>query len=276
MFLNKQHKNMRTGINIRAPPDCVKNTNIKTNNHYFKTLKKKTKMEQIKLTKPQENKLSTFGDIETVLENNISIINTIPEFINTKSEFSNVISSIRAKAVRKGTVMKGMAQTKSMKRIELESVILENSSALYILGNKKSNEIIKAISKLNQSELDRFRDSEIVNKANAILHTMEENAVELANYGKDSDAIEKLKACILNYKNSTVEKSTSTTEKTLINVSLAELFKKGMELLENEIDKFVDSQKATNREFYISYYTVRTIKHLGVRHKKPVQTQPVA
>lgn len=233
-------------------------------------------MEQIKLTKPQENKLSTFEDIETVLENNINIINNIPEFVNTKNEFNNVISNIRDKAVRKGTVTKGITQTKTVKRIELESVIIESSSALYILGHKKSNEIIKAIAKVNQSELDRFRDTEIVNKANAILHTMEENSDELANFGKNTDDIQKLKTSIQNYKNSTVEKSSSTTEKTVINVSLVELFKRGMELLENEIDKFAESKKTAHRDFYISYFTVRSIKHLGVRHNKPVLTQPVA
>lgn len=230
-------------------------------------------MEAKKLTKPQENKLSTFEDIETVLDNHSEIINRIGEFAVTKTEFSSVISAIRQKAVLKNTITRGVTEAKSAKRIELENLILKNSATLYVLGQKKGNEIIKAVSKITQTELDRVRDSDIVNKANSVLNLMESNITQLESFGKNAGSIEELRSCITEYQNSSRNKSASVSEKSVLNISLRELFAKGMSIIVNELDKFVDSLKSEEKDFYNKYYSVRSIKNLGIRHKKPQENK---
>ncbi|MBK8382102.1 MAG: hypothetical protein IPL16_09450 [Ignavibacteria bacterium] len=58
-------------------------------------------MDEIKLTKLQENKLSTFRDIETVLDRNKTVVDRIPQFSDSVMRFKNVISEIALKAVKK-------------------------------------------------------------------------------------------------------------------------------------------------------------------------------
>ena len=225
-------------------------------------------MAELKLTKKQENKISMFKDLETVLDNNVSIIDRIPQLKDSTDKFKNLITDISNKAVIKNTVLKGSVITKTNKRIELETAILESASALSAFGSKTENEIIKAISHTTSSSLDKSRDTDLINKANSILDMMVQNETALVSYAVSSDDIEKLRNCIAAYKNSSAVTSGSKTESLLINKSLQELFQEGMHILEFEIDKMVDSLKSKEKNFYDSYYAVRTIKNLGIRHRK--------
>lgn len=230
-------------------------------------------MKEIKLTKPQENKLSTFKDIESVIDRNKTVIDRIPQFGDSVMRFKNVISEIELKAVKKSTVRKGISENKTLKRIELESAVIEIASGLSVFGAKTENEVIKAVAYVTQTLLDKLRDTEISNKAVSILNCAVENETELAQYGISSDDINKLRVCISDYKTSSNEKSGSHSESIVILKTLKELFAEGMEILEKEIDNFVDSMKSKEKDFYESYYAVRTVKNLGVRHKKQPENQ---
>ncbi|HMS65390.1 MAG TPA: hypothetical protein PKD83_09085, partial [Ignavibacteria bacterium] len=165
-----------------------------------------------------------------------------------------------------------LTETKTIKRIELESAILETSSTLFVLGTKTENEVIKAISHVTLTGLDKLRDMEVINKANSILNSLTENESALVEYGVTADELAKLRNCIANFKTSSIEKSGSSTESIMITQSLRELFSGAMDILEKEIDKFVDAQESRNHEFHSSYYAVRSIKNLGIRHKKTAVT----
>ena len=228
-------------------------------------------MDEIKLTKLQENKLSTFRDIETVLDRNKTVVDRIPQFGDSVMRFKNVISEIALKAVKKSTVKKGASVTKSLKRIELESVVIEIASGLSVFGAKTENEIVKAIAYVTPTSIDKLRDTEVSNKAVSILNCAVENETELVQYGITSEDINRLRNSITNYNASSSEKSGLNTESIVITGSIKELFTDGMEILDKEIDNFVDSMKTKEKDFYESYYTVRSVKNLGVRHKKQTE-----
>lgn len=228
-------------------------------------------MSVYKLSKRQENKYSMFMELETVLDSSKSIVERIPQLNDSTSKFKNIILEIGQKAVSKNTVKKGTVITKTVKRLELESAILEYSSALFAYGSKSENEVTKAIAHVTSSSLDKLRDSEIINKANSILNQLTENASALESFDVKQADIEKLGNCIRNYKNSGIDTSVSKTESLLLTKTLQELFNSGMHILEFEIDKIVDSLKSKEKKFYDSYYSVRYIKNLGIRHKKQAE-----
>lgn len=228
-------------------------------------------MPEIKLSKPQENKFSMFRDLETVLDRNRIIIERIPELSDSVSKFKNVVEEISIKAVMKNTVLKGAFISKTNKRIELESVMIENAAALSAFGAKTENEMIKAVAGISPSSLDRLRDTEILNKAKSILDIIKDNSSALASYSVTPEDIEKFKTCIENYRTSSSETSGSKTDSLIINKSLQDLFNYGMQILSNEVDKMVDALKNKEKNFYDSYYAVRTIKKLGIRHKKQAE-----
>lgn len=230
-------------------------------------------MDQIKLTKQQENKFSTFEEIEAVLNTNSQFINTIPEFVISKTEFSAIVDSLRNKAIKKNTASVGMTTDKSLKRNALESITKELAAVLYIYGKKNNSSVIKSIADIKQSDVLRMRDTELLNRASSLLETIESLPAGLDAYGKKNTDIDELRNCISNYHNSSIEKTNSAVEKYSINFNLKDLFKKGMDILSSEIDKFVDSFKHSNPDFYTSYYSVRSIKNLGIRHKTVPVTQ---
>jgi len=231
-------------------------------------------MAEAKLTVPQENKFSTYIEIETVLERNNHIVSRILQLADSSANFRSVISDISTKAVKKNTVTKGATETKSLNRINLEKVVVEISSALYAYGHKTTNEVIKAISNVPPSSLDRMRDTEIVNKANVILNTVTDNQEALINYGIDAEDIDRLRNSITGYKSSSSEKSGSTTESKVITKSLKELFHIAADILDNELDRMVNSLQTKEKDFYDSYYAVRPVKKLGIRHKKQPDSKP--
>lgn len=231
-------------------------------------------MAEAKLTVPQENKFSTYLEIETVFDRNNHIVSKIPQLSDSVTNFKNVISDISLKAVKRNTVTKGATENKSLNRIGLENAVVEISSALYALGYKTTNEVIKAISNVPPSTLDRMRDTEVVNKANVILNTASENEEALLNYGIDAEDIAKLRNCIAGYKTSSTDKSGSGTESKVITKTLKELFRNAADILDNELDRMVDSLQTKEKNFYDSYYAVRSVKNLGIRHKKQPDSKP--
>lgn len=47
-----------------------------------------------------------------------------------------------------------------------------------------------------------------------------------------------------------------------------------MDILDKEIDRMVDSLQTKEKNFYESYYAVRSVKNLGLRHRKETDLQP--
>lgn len=231
-------------------------------------------MAEAKLTKLQENRYTTFIDIDTVFERNSSIVSRIPQLADSVANFRSIISDISNKAVIRNTILKGTSLTKTVKRLELEAVIIEVSSALFALGHKTSNEIIKAIGNVTPSLLDRMRDTEVINKANSILNTATENEAALEPFGLTAGDLSRLRSCISNYMASSTEKSGSKTESVVITKTLKELFQNGMDILDKEIDKIVNSLQTKEKNFYDSYYAVRSVKNLGIRKKKVTEEEP--
>ncbi|MBK7447710.1 MAG: hypothetical protein IPJ45_17130, partial [Ignavibacteria bacterium] len=112
------------------------------------------------------------------------------------------------------------------------------------------------------TSIDKLRDTEVSNKAVSILNCAVENETELVQYGITSEDINRLRNSITNYNASSSEKSGLNTESIVITGSIKELFTDGMEILDKEIDNFVDSMKTKEKDFYESYYTVRSVKNL--------------
>ena len=220
------------------------------------------------MSKAQENRLSTFIDIETVLNRNSDIIAGIPAFAESTANFKQLISVINSSSVKRNTIKKGASQTKSIKRQELESITIELASGLSVFGHKTSNEVIKAISNVSPSHLDRLRDLDIANKAEAILNTLKQYENDLASYGITESDISALETCIDEYKSPNIEKSGSYMESKVITKSLRELFQNCMDILDNEIDGMVNLLQTKEKNFYDSYYAVRSVKNLGLRHRK--------
>lgn len=220
------------------------------------------------MSKAQENRLSTFIDIETVLNRNSDIIAGIPAFVESTANFKQLISVINSSSVKRNTIKKGASETKSLKRQELESITIELASGLSVFGHKTSNEVIKAISNVSPSHLDRLRDLDIANKAEAILSTLKQYENDLTSYGITVSDISALETCIDEYKSSNIEKSGSYMESKVITKSLRELFQNCMDILDNEIDGMVNLLQTKEKNFYDSYYAVRSVKNLGLRHRK--------
>ncbi|MBK8983691.1 MAG: hypothetical protein IPM38_15580 [Ignavibacteria bacterium] len=55
---------------------------------------------------------------------------------------------------------------------------------------------------------------------------------------------------------------------------IKEFFQTGMDILDKEIDRMVDSLQTKEKNFYESYYAVRSVKNLGLRHRKETDLQP--
>ncbi|MBK9332678.1 MAG: hypothetical protein IPM96_09845 [Ignavibacteria bacterium] len=117
------------------------------------------------------------------------------------------------------------------------------------------------------------KDSVMMNKANAILNTVTEKADDLIPFGITQTDIAGFRSCIDNYINSYTIESVSHSESIVITKTLKELFQTGMDILDKEINRMVDSLQTKEKNFYESYYAVRSVKNLGLRRKKETAPQ---
>ncbi len=112
-----------------------------------------------------------------------------------------------------------------------------------------------------------------MNKANAILNTVTEKADDLIPFGITQTDIAGFRSCIDNYINSYTIESVLHSESIVITKTLKELFQTGMDILDKEINRMVDSLQTKEKNFYESYYAVRSVKNLGLRRKKETAPQ---
>jgi hypothetical protein len=225
-------------------------------------------MSESKLSKSQENKLSTLIDLDQVLERYSSTVEGIPAFAESVRNFRELLSAIRESSVERGTVLKGKTLAKSTTRVELENAAVEAAAVLFAFGTKKGDAVVTAVADVTPSTLDRLRDTEVLSRAIALQRSIAERIDLLADYGFSGDDMERFNQRITRFESSNEEKSSSASRKKYLTKSLGELFQTGFMMLDTEIDMFVNSLRTKDKTFYDSYYGIRSVKNLGIRHKK--------
>jgi len=91
---------------------------------------------------------------------------------------------------------------------------------------------------------------------------------DLADYGLVPLEVASLKTKIDEFKASSKQRDSSVADKKGTGINIIDIIEEEDELLEDQLDRFVNKFIATDKLFYDSYYAVRQVKEYGVRHEK--------
>jgi ElaB/YqjD/DUF883 family membrane-anchored ribosome-binding protein len=164
----------------------------------------------------------------------------------------------------------GTTQQKSNARdalINLLHVIVPN---LRSVANGGTDEKLKTLTEISDSEIARKRDTKLRDFANDIYKSAVANATALADYGADDSVVAQLRTLIDSFDTLIGESGDAPKEITTLRNSLYGLFPTTEAALK-DIDDAMRGYMTADPDFYNEYILLRPVRALGIRHKHPPQ-----
>ncbi len=219
------------------------------------------------MNKRQENKLTMYEGLLTLLQANSDKTQTVGGFTEAVNEFNTVITDLKTKSIEADGVSVGKTSVKWVAEDALVAALLPVCSALFIYGRKQGIIEIKERVDITEGKLRAMRDTEFASFGNAVAEMAETNAKEIGVYGITPEKIADLKAKAQAYNSAIGAKESSVADRKGARGSMNELFDRADELLNEELDRFIEMLRPADTELYNKYFAARIIKDTGVRHR---------
>ena len=215
------------------------------------------------MNKHEENKLTMYKSVHSLLNANTAKTGTIPALTDSVTEFRNLLQEIESTAIRLGQAITGKTGAKYQAENELIAALMPVGAAMVALGRKLKNPELQAKADIRESYLQRMRDTELVTKAKAIHALALENEANLVAYGITTTKLDELSDKIGNYDASLGGLESSGAVRSGARVSLSNLYGKMDDLLDNDLDRQIELLRGAHPQFYNEYFATRVIKDLG-------------
>lgn len=222
----------------------------------------------------QENKLTMFEAVISLLDANTAKTAVVAAFAATYNMFKNFVTEIKAKDVEKSGATTGKTSTKNADKEALISAVMLVGSAISALGAATNNNQLKEGGKVTRSELNDIRDTLLVTKAQGVHDLTNGNAAALAPYGITVAVITDLNTKITNYNNSLGARESSVAQQVGATTQVKSLFKKADKQLTEQIDLIMESFAGSDPQFYDEYKQARVIYDLGGGGSNPPPPTP--
>jgi hypothetical protein len=223
----------------------------------------------------EKNKLTMYQAVEAVMNQNKETVNTLPALAEAATGFSQSIAGILQRNQEHLGVAQGAIAAKNNSLDDCVEHAFRLGNAIYALGRKTNNEQFKSGIYLAQYEIERMRETDIVQYCSRIADLAKECPADFTSGAIIAQEIEGLNKALDTYHQQAGTKEVKIAESKASRKSLSESFDKADEILKSDIDTLVEVIKTSNDDFYKQYQAARSIRDLGghvPRKKKPVET----
>jgi len=227
------------------------------------------------MTKTEENKFSAYRAVISVLDENQSVVTSLPALSSAVTNFKALVADISVRDTEYRTSISGKTKAKNLVEDELLDLLIPLADSLNAYASRNKIEELKEKSKVSRSKLKGMRDSDLISKARLIHGLLDANIGVLADFGVTRERITTLLNKIVEYEAALGVKETSFATKSATRQTLSQLFDRADMILKTEIDALMENFKAGNKMFYDQYRSARVIKDLGLGHKE-VAAPPTA
>ena len=221
----------------------------------------------LNLNKHQENTLSDYDDIIQILDDNADKTSKLTGFDDSISGLKGIVDNIKTKAAEKVGATAGKAAAKDASEDCLVRALLPVALSLVILGRKMNDLPLKEKGTVTETALRKMRDQSLLIKATDIYNTALSRAADLVSVGVDAQKLAALKATIDDYEAKSKARESGVSQQVGATTTLGDLFKDAREVLDEEIDGFMEHMRDPYPEFYTEYHNARHVKNYGVRHR---------
>ncbi len=229
-------------------------------------------------TKEQNNTFNMYGVTLKCLDDNQGLYATFVPLGEAREEFRVKVNGISAKAQEKKDAKQGKSDMKESAEVQLGNAMFAVSSALSAFAFKTENIELKAKSHFVLSELNKLRDMDLIEKADALLKLGNEyKADEVAKkHGLSDEAVAALEAQLNSYRGAKSGVAAGSTSVTSAVKSLEQQFKEASVFLSDYVDAMMNTLMGTQPDFFNAYYAARVIRDIGGTRAKPVEPPPAA
>lgn len=219
------------------------------------------------MNKRLENRLTMYEGLLSLLQSNMDKINAVGGFADSVNELTAVINDVKTKSAEVDKATVGKTTIKYDSEDALVAELIPICSALFLFGRKQNNAEIKERVDISESKLRKMRDTELAAYGIAIADLAAANARGIAGYGYTEEKINSLRSKAQNYSTSIGVKESSVADRKGARGTMSDLFDKADEILNEDLDRFMEILRPTETEFYNKYFAARVVKDTGVRHR---------
>lgn len=229
------------------------------------------------MNKTQENRLTMYEAVATLLGSNPTITSAIPAFSTAAATFNSLIGQIKDKGREKSEALSGKTSNKLQAEDALVRVLMEIGRPMVAYANTVNNNQLLDIVSVSESRYRLMRDTELVSKAKSILQQATQYLSSLAGYGIVQEKLDDLQAKTDAFDAALGKRESSVAERVGATAALTALFEQTDDVLAKEMDNIVEAIRSTQTQFYNEYFAARVVKELGIRHEaKQAPAAPAA
>lgn len=219
------------------------------------------------MTKRQENKLTMYEGLLSLLQANSARISGAAGFPETVTELTDKIGALKAKSAEVDTVAVGKTATKESAKESLIEALMPVCNMMCVIGKKKGDEELKELGDVPESRMNYMRDTELAKYGKTIAERAAAISAELTAKGITAAMVADLAAKADGYNTAIGAKESSIVDRKGARQTLGDLFNEVDELLTDEVDRFMELLRSKEPEFYNKYFAARVVKETGVRHR---------
>ena len=210
----------------------------------------------------QENKNSSFLNVEDHFEKNAAVVETLPPLANTVAEIKVVRTDIDALIAKQSVNIGGTTETKGNDQNALIVATVDVSNRLVALATVKKNPVLLTAAKVTDSGLRRLADTKLKGASQGILDLALSNATDALTYGITPAVTDNLSTKLTAFSVSLTKPKLSIDELKQITADLDKAFKQD-DVLFKTADKLMKLFKDTNPAFHDSYFNLRKVVNTG-------------
>lgn len=221
------------------------------------------------MNKQEHNKYSMFRDVNAVFTTYYAIVESVPKLLAVVKAFCNGIALLEKTDDKYKNIAKGMTEQKKKAKAELIGETKSICGALYVLGQEIGDMPLCAISGISESDLIRMRDNALMQKCKNVAENLALHRDQLVEFGITTLQADEYFAKVNLFDTVLNKKGNKKTESVTSRDSLKKYFSVLETMLNDNLDKLMEQMKKKDIDFYNTYQQARSIKDLGVRHRKP-------
>ena len=210
----------------------------------------------------QENKLTMYRAVETLLDNNAAKTGPITALATAITNFKNLIGEIDTAEQEKQTATTGKTASKGEAEAILISEAVTIAAGLKALGSVSNDKELLEMGSETKSSLYGTRDTDLVTKTQLIHDFANTNAVALADYGITPAMITSLQTRITNFNAALGTREESVALRVAAGAEVEGFFKDADNILLNQMDKIMEVFRESDTQFYNEYKNARVIRDL--------------
>jgi hypothetical protein len=226
------------------------------------------------MTKNQENKLTMYEAIHSILQDNASVTATVPAFQPALQEFGAKLGELKNMALEVKTAFVGKNADKKTTEAVLIGSLIKVTSAMQAIAHRTRNQTLAEKAKITESQLRHSRDTDLMIQATGIHAAALEVADQLKDFGITAANLDELSSQIAAFHQALGKREGGMAQRGAARNALADLFTGIDTILRQDLDKLMELLKTDHPQFYDAYQKSRVIKHLGIRTRPGTEPPP--